>query len=162
MLRRSVIDSVGPFNEELTADVDVDMWLRVAQAHSISAVPQVLLDYRVHRAAMSANRDLMERSVTYVRNAALQSGLVDLALDRDPRSDAADVFARMSLSFALRGYPELAASLLTRSIARGTVVRQTLARGAIALARRRSLHRAGLRAYALGKRQVGRLIHRSA
>jgi glycosyltransferase involved in cell wall biosynthesis len=48
VVRRSVLDAVGPFNERLLAVEDYELWLRIARVSPMVALPQVLCDYRVH------------------------------------------------------------------------------------------------------------------
>jgi len=59
MLRRSVLDFAGLFNETLPAVEDYDMWLRIAAASRIGLVPEPLASYREWPGQMSKNRDRM-------------------------------------------------------------------------------------------------------
>lgn len=48
MVRKSVFDQVGMFDEDLQARQDWDMWIRIAAEFEIGCVPQVLVDFREH------------------------------------------------------------------------------------------------------------------
>ena len=48
MVRRSVVESVGMFNEELSIAEDYELWLRLALQAPMRAVPDILCRYRVH------------------------------------------------------------------------------------------------------------------
>jgi glycosyltransferase involved in cell wall biosynthesis len=48
MLNKTVFDVVGYFDESLEARQDWDMWIRVAQAFPIGAVPERLVQFRRH------------------------------------------------------------------------------------------------------------------
>jgi len=48
MVRRSILDEVGLFNENYLVVEDYDLWLRIARVTEMVALPQVLCDYRVH------------------------------------------------------------------------------------------------------------------
>jgi hypothetical protein len=58
LLRRAVLDAAGEFDESLPVAQDYDLWLRVARIAPIRFQSEVLCRYRVHAAAMSADRAL--------------------------------------------------------------------------------------------------------
>ena len=58
LLPRAVFDSVGEFDESLQVAQDYDLWLRVARIAPIRFQSEILCRYRVHAAAMSADRAL--------------------------------------------------------------------------------------------------------
>lgn len=60
MMRRSALDAVGWYDETLYSE-DWDLWLRLAAAYPILAVPDVLLRYRVHDKNMTAQLAKMEQ-----------------------------------------------------------------------------------------------------
>ena len=74
MVRREVFDQVGFFDTSLRADVDADMWLRIAPFGRIVQLQGAFLRYRVHGASLSANRPLMIDSMTRVRLPHVESG----------------------------------------------------------------------------------------
>src|SRR4029079_5584454 len=75
MMPRRVIESIGPFNETLRADVDAEMWFRVLERYPAAHIPGVHLHYRVHAQALSADQSLMRRSKSTVPRAVLRSGV---------------------------------------------------------------------------------------
>jgi hypothetical protein len=115
MMRRELFDELGPFDETLRADVDADMWFRVARHHAIRTVPGVMLRYRVHDKALSANLPLMKASVTSVRLGRLADGTLLERLRASDPDRGARTLARMSRHFALRGFPEVGRALFDAS-----------------------------------------------
>ena len=89
VLRRSVFDVVGRFDEALEARQDWDMWIRVSTAFKIDAVPEPLVRYRHHSGTRTASdpyreiraynairkkyMDLVSRQPFLVRRAAAAS-----------------------------------------------------------------------------------------
>jgi glycosyltransferase involved in cell wall biosynthesis len=137
MMPRHVIEDVGPFDEELRADVDAEMWFRVLTRHPAAHIPGVHLHYRVHAQALSADRGLMRRSKTIVRRRVLRDGILTRRLVAFDRDAAPRVLAEMSRTFADQQYHDLARALLVASFrsggaftaqrrALGTLVRTTL------------------------------------
>lgn len=57
LIRRTVLDQVGPFDVSLKGSEDWDMWLRIAEEHSIDAAQQDLVAIRRH--ANSAQTDTL-------------------------------------------------------------------------------------------------------
>lgn len=53
MVRRSIYDEVGIYNEDDTTD-DYDMWLRICRDHELLHVPAVLVNHRLHGGNLSA------------------------------------------------------------------------------------------------------------
>jgi glycosyltransferase involved in cell wall biosynthesis len=62
IVRRSVIDDVGGFDEDLTHGEDWEFCLRVARKYKIGFVREALVDYRNHGSNVSKNIPEMERS----------------------------------------------------------------------------------------------------
>lgn len=120
MLRRELFDRVGPFDVDLRADVDADMWLRLLRQTRVGVVPGVFLRYRVHRRSLSADRALMAASITRVRRRYLDDGSLAARLAERPPDAAADVLARMAIEFATRGLHELGIELAAISRTTGT------------------------------------------
>jgi len=119
MMPRRVIESIGPFNETLRADVDAEMWFRVLERYPAAHIPGVHLHYRVHAQALSADQSLMRRSKATVRGAVLGSGLLVRRLKAHDRGAAAAVLAEMSETFTRQGYRGLARGLLIASFRAG-------------------------------------------
>lgn len=55
LIRRSVFEEVGLFDESLKAAEDQDMWIRIAARYPVVAVPKPQILYRVSQTSMSAN-----------------------------------------------------------------------------------------------------------
>lgn len=56
-VRRSVLESVGRFDESLSSNVDFDLWLRIGAVRSgnIAVIPESLLDYRQRPGQLTAD-----------------------------------------------------------------------------------------------------------
>jgi glycosyltransferase involved in cell wall biosynthesis len=63
MVRRTVFDAVGLFDERLVLAVDYDLWLRVAQRFRFDYVDEPLVKYRVGHANLSRRVEERLRSV---------------------------------------------------------------------------------------------------
>jgi glycosyltransferase involved in cell wall biosynthesis len=113
MVRRSVFDQAGMFDETLTAAEDYDMWLRIAAVSELAVIPEPLASYREWPGQMSKEPDRMLRNELQVLQSAL-SRHPDLArsMRRQMRrrfADIHDVYGYRelqagSLGAALRGF----------------------------------------------------------
>jgi glycosyltransferase involved in cell wall biosynthesis len=140
MVRRAVFDRIGYFDTTLRADVDADMWLRIAPVGRIVQLDGVYLRYRVHAASLSANRPLMIDSMTRVRLPHIKSG--ELRDRLGPGRDAAEILAVMAAEYGWRGLRDLGEALLSESRRAGRARRsQWLARTTLAIARWERPHR---------------------
>jgi glycosyltransferase involved in cell wall biosynthesis len=119
MIPRHVFEAVGPFDETLRADVDGDMWLRVAAHWPIVSVAGILARYRVHDAAMSRDTTLMHASKTRVRKARIDDGSLVARVRAADGPAAAAVLARIGSDLLRQGLPDLARALLIRSFRSG-------------------------------------------
>ena len=54
MVRRSVLDRVGLFDEAISGRTDWEMALQIARDHAIAAVPEPLVEFRAHGGARTA------------------------------------------------------------------------------------------------------------
>jgi len=117
MVRRAVFERAGMFDTTLRADVDGEMWLRIAPHGRIRQVDGSYLRYRVHDRSLSANRALMVESMTRVRMPYIANGTLRSRLASDSR--AAAILARMSAEYGWRGYRDLAEALRRESNAMG-------------------------------------------
>jgi len=61
LIRRSVLDHVGGFDETLGAAEDWDLWMRVAAEYAIENVREPLVTILVHRASIFRNARMVER-----------------------------------------------------------------------------------------------------
>ena len=106
MMPRAIFDEVGPFDETLRADVDGDMWLRVLKTRRARYLPGASLRYRIHDAALSADKPLMRASKSQVRRARLRDGsLVARLRASDPVRTWPAILARMSAQFTKISMP---------------------------------------------------------
>ena len=62
MLRRSLIDAVGDFDETLHGAEDWDYWLRCSQHTTFSYLPGVVAHYRTHPAQMHRDMEMMRQA----------------------------------------------------------------------------------------------------
>jgi glycosyltransferase involved in cell wall biosynthesis len=122
MLRRSVYDDVGPFDERLAADVDADMWMRIATRWEIGQIAEEYVRYRVHGASLSANRPAMRATMTEVRRMRIDDGSLIQRVEA-AGEDGAALLARMSTEYAWRGLRGLARDLLGLSLGAGRAPR---------------------------------------
>jgi glycosyltransferase involved in cell wall biosynthesis len=66
VVRRSVLDEIGGFDESLSAADDWDMWIRIVDRYRMAAVPDVLATIRVHPGNQSRDAELMYASALRV------------------------------------------------------------------------------------------------
>ncbi|NOR68307.1 MAG: glycosyltransferase [Methylomarinum sp.] len=53
LLRKSILDEIGLFNEQLSGTDDYEMWLRITLKHPIHFIDQALASYRTHDSNVS-------------------------------------------------------------------------------------------------------------
>ena len=119
MMPKAIFDEVGPFDETLRADVDGDMWLRVLKTRRARYLPGASLRYRVHGAALSADKPLMRASKSQVRRARLRDGSLVARLRASDPSAVAATLARMSAHYTKIGIPDVGRALLRASFRAG-------------------------------------------
>src|SRR5439155_20392251 len=73
IVRRAVLDRVGPFDESLRSVEDYDMWLRIAAISEIGIVPVPLASWRERTGQMSRSRDRILEYEALVLDRALES-----------------------------------------------------------------------------------------
>jgi glycosyltransferase involved in cell wall biosynthesis len=59
VVRRTVFDEIGMFDESLSAADDWDMWIRIADRYRVTAIPEPLATIRVHPGNQSRDAELM-------------------------------------------------------------------------------------------------------
>lgn len=85
LVKRAVLEAVGPFDPELRYHADGNMWLRILKRHGFGHVPQVLLKYRTHPGAASRNTREMHRYRQIFFNKVWETySAADLFPDRGP------------------------------------------------------------------------------
>ena len=55
MVRKSILDAVGPFDVDLPAGEDLDMWLRIATKYTLTALDNCTVDIRCSSTSMQSN-----------------------------------------------------------------------------------------------------------
>nr|WP_183912161.1 glycosyltransferase family A protein [Rhizobium lentis] len=115
MVRRAVIDKIGGYDPSYAKQgiggcEDFDFELRTAEHFKIEAVPFGLVGYRVHAAAMSADRSRMARSLlaVYERCVARNPQLPDFVVSCARASAHLYAFSKFA---ALKDWRSAAASL---------------------------------------------------
>lgn len=58
VVRRSVLDSLGGFDENFKVGEDYDLWLRIARQYPMIFIDRVLSKYRVHAEGLSGGEDV--------------------------------------------------------------------------------------------------------
>jgi hypothetical protein len=84
LLHRPTVQAVGGYDPAFGAVADTELWSRVADAHQMLTVPEVLVRYRVHGASMSFARFFEQRRYlrwTQRRQTARRSGQPESSLD---------------------------------------------------------------------------------
>ena len=137
LVRRSLIDATGGFDESLTALEDWDLWLRLALIAEARYTPAVLATYRVQAAGMSEDRARMDRNrfrvvdkLHRMRPAALEGlGTLGRRIVADAhnwlgkeayaRGDWAEARRRFAASLATVPWQRQAPRLLGLSLVRG-------------------------------------------
>jgi GT2 family glycosyltransferase len=61
MLRRSILDATGCFDESFTHSEDYDLWLRIGRSHSIGYIDRQLIQCRRHSTNISLNAESHRR-----------------------------------------------------------------------------------------------------
>lgn len=63
VVRRSCLETVGPFDESLSTSADWDLWRRIACRYTIELTPEPLVLYRQHGSAMHRNVEGFEHDM---------------------------------------------------------------------------------------------------
>ena len=58
-VRKSCLDSIGFFDENLQGYADWELWLRICKEHRFIGIPDVLIKYRIHSGGLSSNVEHM-------------------------------------------------------------------------------------------------------
>jgi glycosyltransferase involved in cell wall biosynthesis len=119
LAKRSVLESVGPFDTSLRAAEDWDMWLRLFAHHEVRNLPEVLVSLHSHGTGSFRNATLMEENQRRVAARAIERWpdvlgpltrrqmhaliLADAALERMDTPDVA--CARKKMAASLRLWP---------------------------------------------------------
>ncbi len=61
MMRRSVVQQVGGYDETMTQAEDLDLWLRLGEVGELANLPDVLVQYRLHANSVSEQDCALQR-----------------------------------------------------------------------------------------------------
>lgn len=61
MVRRSVFQAVGGYDETMLSAYDLDLWLRLGEQGQLANLPQTVLQYRLHGNSISQRRSVEQR-----------------------------------------------------------------------------------------------------
>jgi len=103
LIRRSVMEEIGSFDETLAAAEDWDVWLRIAHRYEFACVPEVQVLYRIHGGAMSSKLAQQEAACFRVFDQAIErlpDGERRRRLDRQGRATLNRYFADRLLATA--------------------------------------------------------------
>jgi len=90
MASRSVLRSLGGFDERLSFAADWDLWIRLCRAGRFGCVADPLIAYRLHGSSMSADPDLVESDSM----AMLKRALADPECPRAVRAQSGRIRSR--------------------------------------------------------------------
>lgn len=65
MVRRSVIEKVGGYDESFKYAQDYDLWLRIAMISKIHNLPEFLLNYRMSKESITASRNKLQAKCAF-------------------------------------------------------------------------------------------------
>jgi glycosyltransferase involved in cell wall biosynthesis len=91
LVRRSVLDEAGVFDEGLALAIDYDLWLRVALRHRFDYVDEPLVEYRTGHASLSCRTEDRLATVTRIMQRFLDDlggrGLLDPTVIRRAQAE---------------------------------------------------------------------------
>jgi len=64
MLKKSVLDDVGLFDESLKTAEDYDLWLRIAAKHRVDYIPKILSGYRRGHCSLTTDKNSKNKKYT--------------------------------------------------------------------------------------------------
>lgn len=80
LIRRSLFEQVGRFDEQLTRGEDRDLWIKIARGHRILLHPEILCTIRIHDTARrGVNLDVIERCRKTINQRIPEKGIRRLA-----------------------------------------------------------------------------------
>jgi glycosyltransferase involved in cell wall biosynthesis len=101
MIRRSCVDKVGYFNENLRGSDDYDMWVRIAEHYGIYYLKKVLIKKRLHNSNFSEqNINMMLQGKLTIINSTIKRNPV---LAGELRNFSGHVYRSVAIKYAVRG-----------------------------------------------------------
>jgi glycosyltransferase involved in cell wall biosynthesis len=82
MVRRTVLEDVGAFDEEMKSLEDFDLWMRIAAKYHVVSLPQALVRYRVHGNSITVKASRREEFFEYRLFYRLTEGMDQREADR--------------------------------------------------------------------------------
>jgi len=80
IVRRSVFDAVGLFDEQLFGPEDYQMWIRIAQKFILYHIPEPLFTYRVHGENLTVkHKDFVIAQTKQLKEDLLRNGYITLS-----------------------------------------------------------------------------------
>lgn len=65
MMRRSIVQQIGGYDETMTQAEDLDLWLRLGEVGVLANLPDVLVQYRLHSNSVSEQDCALQRQKAY-------------------------------------------------------------------------------------------------
>lgn len=104
LIRREVMEEIGPYNAALRADCDGEYWLRMLKAgHRFGHIPRPLVKYRSHGNSTSKNRQLMRDFKDQVRLEAINAFTPEELFGTNNQITVAAHYTKLTLDLLL-GY----------------------------------------------------------
>ncbi len=75
LIKRSVLEHVGLFDEDLSNNADQDLYIRIAAKYTVARDSRILMNYRQHASGMHWNIAVLERDSLKVYEKAMQQNL---------------------------------------------------------------------------------------
>ncbi len=79
MIRRTVFEEIGGFDERLSTSADWDLFYRVSERYAVGFVPELLIKYRVHGSNMHTNVAVFEHDMSLAFEKAFASPSPEIA-----------------------------------------------------------------------------------
>ncbi len=124
VLRRSVLDMTGGFDESLVAWEDIDLWTRIAVEYPIASLSEVLACYRMIPSSLSSNITAMAESRLVSVVNVLESDVGGVLQVHERRNVLANAHLYRAVAYYLTGEPNAARSSLLRAAIVSPVVLQ--------------------------------------
>jgi glycosyltransferase involved in cell wall biosynthesis len=82
MVRKSVLDEVGMFDEQLKMGIDYDLWIRLAARYKFDYVDEVLVKYRIWGGQLSQKTGLRLETAWHIMDKALKDDEIRAKLSK--------------------------------------------------------------------------------
>ena len=116
LVRRSILDRVGLFDEDLKASEDWDLWIRIAKICEIAYIDQPLAKYRRHRHNKSLNTKAIGMGQLLVLNKIFADADLPREIERLRRVAYSNLYTEIGLTYFIRGEYESARADLLQAV----------------------------------------------